>query len=36
MLAAGENIGWVAKQLGHTSIEMVIRRARTAPPRADY
>ena len=26
MLAAGEDIGWVAKQLGHTSIEMVIRR----------
>jgi len=26
MLAAGEDIGWVAKQLGHSSVEMVIRR----------
>ena len=26
MLAVGEDIGWVAKQLGHTSVEMVIRR----------
>jgi integrase len=26
MRAAGEDIGWVAKQLGHTSLEMVIRR----------
>jgi integrase len=26
MLAAGEDIGWAAKQLGHTSVEMVIRR----------
>src|SRR5439155_1294555 len=26
MLAAGEDPGWVAKQLGHTSLEMVIRR----------
>src|SRR5437899_591651 len=26
MLSAGEDIGWVAKQLGHTSVEMVIRR----------
>lgn len=26
MLGAGEDIGWVAKQLGHASIEMVIRR----------
>ena len=26
MLAAGEDIGWVAKQFGHTSVEMVIRR----------
>jgi integrase len=26
MLAAGEDIGWVAKQLGHASLEMVIRR----------
>lgn len=25
-LASGEDIGWVAQQLGHTSIEMVIRR----------
>jgi len=25
-LASGEDIGWVAKQLGHTSTEMVIRR----------
>jgi integrase len=25
MLAAGEDIGWVAKMLGHTSTEMVIR-----------
>ena len=26
MLAAGEDIGWAAKQLGHTTVEMVIRR----------
>lgn len=26
MLAAGERVDWVAKQLGHTSVEMVIRR----------
>ncbi|OLC57152.1 MAG: hypothetical protein AUG14_04530 [Candidatus Rokubacteria bacterium 13_1_20CM_2_68_19] len=26
MLSAGEDIGWVAKQLGDTSVEMVIRR----------
>ena len=26
MLAAREDIGWVANQLGHTSVEMVIRR----------
>src|SRR5207249_6569080 len=26
MLAAGEDIGWVAKQLGHSSVAMVIRR----------
>jgi integrase len=26
MLSAGEDIGWVAKQLGHPSIEMVMRR----------
>ena len=25
-LASGEDNGWVAKQLGHTSVEMVIRR----------
>ena len=25
MLAAGEDIGWVVKQLGHTSVEMLIR-----------
>jgi integrase len=33
MLAAGEDIGWVAKQLGHTSVEMVIRRYHRYIPR---
>ena len=42
MLAAGEDIGWAAEQLGHTSVEMVIgttdtsrtSREGTAQPRA--